>query len=80
MKVLKGMNTEFHIKPKKVLSPYIAYVKKQRPILTRDCPTMSFGEVMKYLGDRWKEMSDEEKRPYKEQSERDQKRYDYEMR
>jgi hypothetical protein len=28
MKVLKGMNTEFHVKPKKVISPYIAYVKK----------------------------------------------------
>jgi hypothetical protein len=32
---------------------------------------MSFGEVMKYLGDRWKEMSDADKQPYKEQSERD---------
>jgi len=70
-KALKGVNTQFTAKPKKVLTPYIAFVKKERPKLTRECPNMSFGECMKFLGERWKEMSEEQRRPFVEASTKD---------
>ena len=79
MKMLKGVNTQLNIKPKKVMTPYIAFVKKERPKLVRECPNLTFAECMKYLGERWKEMDDEQKKPFNEISARDQKRYDYEM-
>ena len=79
MKMLKGVNTQINIKPKKVISPYIAFVKKERPKLTKECPNLTFGEAMKFLGERWKEMTDEQKIPFVEASSRDQKRFNYEM-
>lgn len=39
MKMLKGVNPDQHgPKPKKAMSPYIAYVKTERPILTKMQP------------------------------------------
>ena len=65
MKMLKGINPEQHgPKPKKAMSPYIAYVKTERPVLTKMQPQMGFGEAMKYLAERWKVMNDEMKYPY----------------
>ena len=73
--MLKGLNSQINTKPKKVISPYIAFVKRERPRLSRECQNLSFSESMKFLAERWRQMSDDQKQPFIEISERDQKRY-----
>ncbi len=62
-------------KPKKVLTPYMFYVKENRPRVMRENPTMTFLEVMREVGIRWARLTDEEKEPYKERSMEDKKRF-----
>lgn len=79
MKMLKGINTQLGIKPKKIMSPYICFVKKERPKMAQQCPNLTFGETMKYLSERWKEMDNEQKQTFVEASERDKRRYEMEV-
>jgi hypothetical protein len=62
-------------KPKKVLTPYMFYVKENRPRVLRDNPNMTFLEVMREVGVRWGMLSEEEKEPYKERSLEDKRRF-----
>lgn len=41
------------------------FAKEMRPALKEENPEMSFGEVGKELGARWRALSDEEKAKYK---------------
>lgn len=50
--------------PKKALTPYILFVKEQRPKLAEENPTMGFADMMKKLGEKWKKMSEGQKLPY----------------
>ena len=62
-------------KPKKVLTPYMFYVKENRPRVMRENSTMTFLEVMREVGIRWARLNDEEKEPFKERSMEDKKRF-----
>ena len=66
MKFMKGVSNELNpnYKCKKAMSPYIAFVKSERPKLNREQPGLTFSESMKALGDKWKQMSEHEKKPY----------------
>ena len=50
-------------KPRKVLSPYILFVKERRADIAKSPEAIgkSFGEIMKMLGDAWKKLPQEEK-------------------
>eukprot|EP00347_Sterkiella_histriomuscorum_P016326 403353616 len=61
--------------PKKVLSPYVIFVKEERPKMMMDKNTVNFKEIMSLLGQRWKEMSEDEKLPYRQKSEEDRSRH-----
>ena len=50
--------------PKKILTPYMFYVKEIRPMLMRDQPDMNFIDIMRVIGKQWSAMSEEEKTPY----------------
>jgi len=39
--------------PKRVMTPYNLYVKKQFPIVRKECPYMSPQNVMKEIGKKW---------------------------
>ncbi len=52
-------------KAKKPLSGYMLFAKEIRPTIKEENPEMSFGELGKELGARWRALSDEEKAEYK---------------
>ena len=52
-------------KAKKPLSGYMLFAKEMRPKLKEQSPDLSFGEVGKELGARWRALSDAEKAKYK---------------
>ena len=61
--------------PKRVLTPYMFYVKEVRPKMMRESPEMSFIYIMRTVGANWSSMSDAEKKPYKERNEADKQRF-----
>ena len=52
-------------KAKKAPTPYIKFVKKERSLVVKENPKMTFGEIGKELGTRWRALSVEEKAKYK---------------
>eukprot|EP00347_Sterkiella_histriomuscorum_P018014 403347115 len=62
-------------KPKKVLTPYMFFVKENRPRIMRESPNMTFLEVMREVGVRWSKLSEVEKEPFKERSLEDKRRF-----
>ncbi|KAI8335098.1 non-histone chromosomal protein 6 [Chlamydoabsidia padenii] len=64
--------------PKRGLSAYMFFSQANRNKVKEENPEASFGQLGKILGQKWKEMSDEEKKPYNEQAEKDKARYEAE--
>ncbi|CAO3699883.1 hypothetical protein G6F70_007185 [Rhizopus microsporus] len=64
--------------PKRALSAYMFFSQANREKVIKENPGAKFGEIGKILGARWKELSDEEKKPFVEQAEADKKRYEEE--
>lgn len=56
-------------KPKKPASAYMLFSKEMRPTVVEENPDMSFGEVGRELGARWRALSDDEKAKYKKKPE-----------
>ncbi|EAY03627.1 HMG box family protein [Trichomonas vaginalis G3] len=50
-------------------SPYILFCKEKRPQVKADNPGIAFGDIAKKLGEMWKNLSEEEKKPYIEKAE-----------
>lgn len=46
---------------KKKLSPYMKFCKKTRPMIVKEKPKLSFTEIGKELGSRWRALSEAEK-------------------
>lgn len=64
-----GVNT----KPRRIRSPYNYYLKDKavRNKIKADNPTASFGEVSKLVGGKWSSMTEEDKKPYQEASDKE---------
>jgi len=60
--------------PKRALSAYMFFSQDWRERIKTENPDAGFGEVGKLLGAKWKELDDEEKKPYVEQAARDKER------
>jgi len=56
-------------KIKRPKTPYIIFTMEARASVISDKPTITFGEISKELGKRWKAMSDAQKAPYVKLSE-----------
>ncbi|EAY01387.1 HMG box family protein [Trichomonas vaginalis G3] len=52
-------------------SPYICFCKEKRPQVKADNPGIAFGDIAKKLGEMWKNLSEEEKKPYVEMAEKE---------
>ncbi|KAI0689375.1 high mobility group box domain-containing protein, partial [Cytidiella melzeri] len=50
--------------PKRALSAYMFFSQDWRERVKAENPDAGFGEIGKLLGARWKELDDEEKKPY----------------
>ncbi|KAF9529052.1 HMG-box [Crepidotus variabilis] len=60
--------------PKRALSAYMFFSQDWRERIKTENPDAGFGEVGKLLGAKWKEMGDEDKKPYVEQAAKDKER------
>jgi hypothetical protein len=66
-------------KPKRALSAYMFFANEYRETVKEENPGLSFGEIGKKLGETWKAMSDESKKPYNDKAAQDKERYTREM-
>ncbi|KAJ1724191.1 Non-histone chromosomal protein 6 [Coemansia erecta] len=64
--------------PKRALSAYMFFSQAKRTTVKEKNPDASFGNIGKLLGDMWKKMSEDEKKPFNKQAEADKKRYEAE--
>ncbi|KAF5353237.1 hypothetical protein D9756_003684 [Leucocoprinus leucothites] len=60
--------------PKRALSAYMFFSQDWRERIKAENPDAGFGEVGKLLGAKWKEMDEDEKKPYVEQASADKTR------
>lgn len=58
------------------LCPYLRFVRYIRPIVRQEHPEMSFGQLGKEIGKRWKELAEAEKKPYQEAYEAEKREWD----
>ena len=61
-------------KPKRPLSAYMFFSQDWRERIKAENPEAGFGEVGKLLGAKWKELDEDEKKPYVEQAAKDKER------
>jgi len=64
--------------PKRGLSAYMFFANDNREKVREDNPGIKFGDVGKLLGERWKELSDKERKPYDDKAKADKERYENE--
>ncbi|KAI8366236.1 high mobility group box domain-containing protein [Blakeslea trispora] len=62
--------------PKRGLSAYMFFSQEQRQTVKDENPEATFGQIGKLLGEKWKNMSEEDKKPYVEKAEKDKQRYE----
>jgi len=62
--------------PKRALSAYMFFSQDWRERIKAENPDAGFGELGKLLGAKWKELDEEEKKPYLEQAAQDKIRAD----
>ncbi|KAI8972594.1 HMG-box [Trametes punicea] len=64
--------------PKRALSAYMFFSQDWRERIKAENPDAGFGEIGKLLGAKWKELDDEEKKPYLDQAAADKARAEQE--
>lgn len=64
--------------PKRALSAYMFFSQDWRERIKTENPDAGFGEVGKLLGAKWKELDEDEKKPYIDQAAKDKERADEE--
>ncbi|CAN7080262.1 unnamed protein product [Brassica oleracea var. botrytis] len=61
---------------KKAMSGFMYFSQMERDNIKKTRPGLGFGDVAKVLGDKWRQMSAEEKEPYEAKAQVDKKRYE----
>ena len=64
--------------PKRGLSAYMFFANEQRDNVREENPGITFGQVGKVLGERWKALNEKQRGPYEESAAKDKKRYEEE--
>lgn len=64
--------------PKRALSAYMFFANENRDIIKSENPDVSFAQVGRLLGEKWKSLTAEDKQPYEAKAEADKKRYESE--
>lgn len=62
--------------PKRGLSAYMFFANEQRKNVQDENPGITFGQVGKVLGERWKALDEKQRRPYEAKAAADKKRYE----
>lgn len=74
-KQTKGEKVKDPNAPKRPMSSYFHFMNAERNALKTVEPDLKFGELTKKLTDRWKALSDKEKKKYEELAATDKERY-----
>ena len=64
--------------PKKALTSYIFFCNSERAVVKTEHPEMSAKDITSELGRRWREMDDNDKKPFVKLATKDKKRYESE--
>ncbi|GMM57459.1 high-mobility group nucleosome-binding protein [Maudiozyma humilis] len=64
--------------PKRALSAYMFFANENRDIVRSENPDVTFGQIGRLLGERWKALTAEDKEPYEAKAAADKKRYESE--
>lgn len=64
--------------PKRAWPPFFFFQEQRREDLKKENPNLNHKEIVSKLGEEWRTLTDEQKKPYVEKSIADQKRYDKE--
>ncbi|KAI9887330.1 MAG: Non-histone chromosomal protein 6 [Watsoniomyces obsoletus] len=62
--------------PKRGLSAYMFFANEQRENVRDENPGITFGQVGKVLGERWKALNEKQRQPYEAKAAADKKRYE----
>ncbi|CAD6506327.1 BgTH12-07253 [Blumeria graminis f. sp. triticale] len=65
--------------PKRGLSAYMFFANEQRENVRLENPGITFGQVGKMLGERWKALSEKQRIPYTDMAMKDKTRYEEQM-
>jgi structure-specific recognition protein 1 len=61
--------------PKRAMSGFMFFSQMERDNIKKEHPGIAFGEVGKVLGDKWRQMSADDKEPYEAKAQVDKQRY-----
>lgn len=61
--------------PKRALTAYMIFSMETRTIVVSENPSLSFTEVGRILGERWRALTPEQKKPFEEKANLDKERY-----
>jgi len=75
-KVESGKRKKDPNAPKRGLSAYMFFANDQRDSVREENPGVTFGQVGKILGERWKALSTKQREPYEAKAAADKKRYE----
>ncbi|MCJ1424321.1 Non-histone chromosomal protein 6 [Sticta canariensis] len=62
--------------PKRGLSAYMFFANEQRDNVREENPGITFGQVGKVLGERWKALNMKQREPYEAKAKNDKQRYE----
>ena len=65
--------------PKRATSAFMFYSAKMRPIIKGEKPDIKFTEMGKLIGERWREVSTEDRKEFDAMALKDKERYSKEM-
>jgi len=65
--------------PKKPCSAFFWFSKEQRPLIKEKNPNATFGDMGKLIGEAWRALTEEDKKPYAQKATEDKQRYQIEM-
>lgn len=75
LKEIIEKNNNYTYPPKRPCSAYIFFSKKERTDIKDKNPKISFGEIAKLIGTKWKQISEKDKKKYVKMAEDDKVRY-----
>lgn len=79
LKEIIEKNNNYVPPPKKSSSAYIFFSKDERIDIKAKNPNMSFGDITKLVGEKWKKLSDKNKKKFVKMAEDDKERYNKEI-
>eukprot|EP00005_Dracoamoeba_jomungandri_P003491 CAMPEP_0174256806 /NCGR_PEP_ID=MMETSP0439-20130205/6003_1 /TAXON_ID=0 /ORGANISM="Stereomyxa ramosa, Strain Chinc5" /LENGTH=131 /DNA_ID=CAMNT_0015339581 /DNA_START=384 /DNA_END=779 /DNA_ORIENTATION=- len=77
--VRKKRKTKDPNEPKKPCSAFFQFSKEMRPKIKEENPDLSFGDLGRKVGEAWRALNAEDKKPYESLAAEDKKRYTKEI-